>query len=333
MECYVFTDHRDFYAFRRVEKLLYHVFPVGHINVRYRKSEFFERDLVEAFVFQKERYLIDGGSCFVLDDSVRINVAEESEFFFHFVGDLFFRTTYDDVGVDTDAAQFFYAVLGRFRFGLTCCRDVRNERYVNVEAVVFADFFFDLTDRFEEREAFDIADRTADLCDNDVNVFADAIYFFFDRIRDMRNDLYRTTEIVTAAFFADNGPVDLACRYVRVFGKVDINETFIVAEVEVSFCAVVRYEYFTVLIRAHRTRVDIDVRVEFLNRYFESAIFEQSAERCGRDAFTKRRNNTACYKYEFCHGNNSSCFLSLCIDRYVLFPCFAYAKSFTFILL
>ena len=50
------------------------------------------------------------------------------------------------------------------------------------------------------------------------------------------------------------------------------------AEVEVSLCAVVRYEYFTVLIRAHRARVDIDVRVEFLNRYFESAIFEQSAE-------------------------------------------------------
>lgn len=41
------------------------------------------------------------------------------------------------------------------------------------------------------------------------------------------------------------------------------------AEVEVGFCTVLRYIYLAVLIRAHCTRIDIDIRVKLLSNNLE----------------------------------------------------------------
>ena len=42
-------------------------------------------------------------------------------------------------------------------------------------------------------------------------------------------------------------------------------------EVQIGFGAVFGYVYFAVLIRAHGAGIDINVRVEFLSGYFETA--------------------------------------------------------------
>jgi len=39
-----------------------------------------------------------------------------------------------------------------------------------------------------------------------------------------------------------------------------------------------------VLIRRHRAGINVEIRIEFLQRDFEAAIFEQRAERGGRQA-------------------------------------------------
>jgi phosphopantetheine adenylyltransferase len=39
-------------------------------------------------------------------------------------------------------------------------------------------------------------------------------------------------------------------------------EAFVVAEVEVRLCSVVRHEHLTVLVRAHRAGVDVEIGVE-----------------------------------------------------------------------
>jgi len=48
-----------------------------------------------------------------------------------------------------------------------------------------------------------------------------------------------------------------------------------------------------VLVRAHRAGIDVQVRIEFLERDFESTILEQRAERRGRQALAQRTYHTA----------------------------------------
>ena len=54
---------------------------------------------------------------------------------------------------------------------------------------------------------------------------------------------------------------------------------FIVAEVEVRFCTVVGDENFTMLIRAHRARVNVDIRVKLLDCNLVAAVLQQTGLR------------------------------------------------------
>lgn len=58
-------------------------------------------------------------------------------------------------------------------------------------------------------------------------------------------------------------------------------------EIQIGFRAVIGDEDLTVLVRAHGARVDIDVRVEFLNGDFVASVLQQSAQGCSSDAFAQ----------------------------------------------
>ena len=122
---------------------------------------------------------------------------------------------------------------------------------MDVQDVVAADFLLDLTNSFQERQAFNVADGTADFRNDDIGivVVADAIDAVLDLIRNVRNDLYRMAQIITAPFFLKNGPIDFTGRDIGVLSEVDIDEAFIVAEIKVRFGTVVGDENFTMLIR------------------------------------------------------------------------------------
>ena len=87
-----------------------------------------------------------------------------------------------------------------------------------------------------------------------------------DLIGDMRDDLYRSTAEISAAFFLQNGPVNLTGCDIGIF---------------------------------RQTFVDIDIRIEFLHRYFVATCFQKSSEGCGCDTLSQSGNNTSCYKYIF----------------------------------
>lgn len=50
------------------------------------------------------------------------------------------------------------------------------------------------------------------------------------------------------------------------------------SEIQIGFRAVLGDEHFTVLERAHGTRIDVDIGVELLGCDLEPAAFEQTAE-------------------------------------------------------
>ena len=78
--------------------------------------------------------------------------------------------------------------------------------------------------------------------------------------------------------------------------QILVNKALIMAEIEVGLRAVLGDIDLAVLIGAHSTGVDIDVRIELLRRDLQPPRLEQSAKRCRCDTLSKSRNHAACYK-------------------------------------
>ena len=143
------------------------------------------------------------------------------------------------------------------------------------EAVFSADFKRYLTDGFNKWLRFNVTDCSADFGNNHVCVCfpAYAVNKFLDFIRNVRNNLYCRSEIFTTTFLIKYVPLNLTGGEVGVFIKIFINETFVMSEIKVSFGAVLGNIYFTVLIGAHCTGINIDVRIKLLCRNLETACF------------------------------------------------------------
>ena len=94
----------------------------------------------------------------------------------------------------------------------------------------------------------------------------------FDHVGNVGDHLNGRTEVFTAAFTLQNFRINFPGCDVAVLIQVDVNKPFIMAKVEVGLRAIVGNEHFTMLIRVHRPRIDIDIRVEFLNGDLQTAI-------------------------------------------------------------
>ena len=81
-----------------------------------------------------------------------------------------------DVGLNSDAEQFFDRVLGGLGLQLLGSRDEGHQRDVDEERVLAAQFLAHLADGFHEGQRLDVADRAADLDDRDVHILRDFLH-------------------------------------------------------------------------------------------------------------------------------------------------------------
>ena len=130
---------------------------------------------------------------------------------------------------------------------------------------------------------------------------AHAVDEALDLVRDVRNDLHGLAEVFAAALLVQHVPVHLAGRQVREPVEVLVDEPLVVAEVEVRLRAVLGHVDLAVLVRAHRARVDVDVRVELLRGDLQTARLQQPAERSRRDALAEPGDNAARHKNILLH--------------------------------
>ena len=166
-------------------------------------------------------------------------------------------------------------------------RHVGQQGQVHKHGALAAELVAELPDGFEERQAFDVAHRAADLAQNEVLVLDVGQHEFLDRVGDVRNDLHRGAEIVAASFALDDVGVDAAGGDVVVLPRVDAGEALVMAEVEIGFRPVVGDEDLAVLVRAHRARIDVEVRVELAQADLVAARLQQGAERRRGETFAE----------------------------------------------
>ena len=207
-----------------------HFMPFFHIFRLVFHVQFFQYNCVKPLFFHQHRHFINAFCRKVLNNCFRVNVAEHSHFFAHIFGNRPFAAANKDIRRNADAAQFFNTVLSRFGFKFTGSGNIRNQSYMDIQNIVFADFFFYLADCFEERQAFNIADSTANFGNYKISIVItpNAVNTFFNFVGNVRNYLYGTAQIIAAAFFIDNGKINFAGSYVRAFRQVNVDKAFIV---------------------------------------------------------------------------------------------------------
>ena len=113
-------------------------------------------------------------------------------------------------GLDAEAGELAHRLLGRLGLQLARGRDPRHERGVDADRIVAAEIVPKLADRFDERQAFDVADRPADLADDEVEPVDVGEREFLDRVGDVRDDLDGRAEIIAAPLLGDDVAVDAA---------------------------------------------------------------------------------------------------------------------------
>ncbi len=103
----------------------------------------------------------------------------------------------------------------------------------------------------------------------------------------MRNHLHGFSKIIAASFFGQNCFVDSSRRPIVVARQLRVREPFIVSKVQVRLRAVFGHKHFAVLERAHRARINVEIRIAFLNVDCETATFEETTDGGSCYALTK----------------------------------------------
>ena len=143
---------------------------VGPVDVAERQAEPAHDVGVQALGVQHLRDVVDRRRVDRGDHGLLVDVAHQRDLALDRRRDVAVGAQHDRVGLDADAAQRGDGVLGRLGLQLAGRADVGQQRDVHEEDVVAADLVADLADGLQERQRLDVADRAADLGDDDVDV-------------------------------------------------------------------------------------------------------------------------------------------------------------------
>ena len=260
-------------------------------------------DVVEAFLVEDQRQLVDVAGVGRVHHRLGVDVAEVGDLQLQVVGQRLLAAAHDEVGLDAAAAQLGDGVLGRLGLLLAGRTDERHERDVEVADVVAPGLLAELPDRLEEGKDLDVADGAADLGDDDVDVVGrQAVDPALDLVGDVRDHLHRLAEVVAPPLGGEYRLVDRPGGGVGVAGEVLVGEPLVVPEVEIGLAAVVGDEDLAVLVGVHRAGVDVDVRIELLQRHPQPAELEQPAERGRRETLAEGAGHPSGHKDVLRHG-------------------------------
>src|SRR5215472_15067164 len=272
------------------------VLPGFEIAVFGLQTQVLEGQGIDILVREDDRDFVDRRNVFGGDDGLFFNVAEQSDLRLDVLGEEAIGAAKQDVGLDSDAEQLFHRVLRGLGFQLLGSSDEGNERDMDEEGVVAAEFLAHLADGFHEGERFDIANGAADLDDGDVHVLGDFFHRRLDFVGDVGDNLHGFTQVVAAAFLGDDLFVDATGGPVIVAGEPGVGEALVVSEIEIGFGAVVGDEHLSMLKRRHSAGIDVEVGVELHQVDFEPTAFQQTADGGCCQSFAQGRHHTAGHK-------------------------------------
>jgi hypothetical protein len=127
----------------------------------------------------------------------------------------------------------------------------------------------------------------------DVHVLSSGVNPLLDLVGDVRDHLHGLPEVDPSPLLLDHALIDLARAQAVKVGEAAARETLVVPKVQVGLRAILKDVDLAVLVRAHRARVHVQVRVKLLYTDGEAPELKQCAKRRRGQALSERRNNSA----------------------------------------
>ena len=252
-----------------------------------------------------ERHRIDALGVQRRNDRFLADVAELRDLAPLAVRQRTFAAAQQQIGLNAQACQFAHAVLRRFGLQLACGGNERHQRYMDGNRLLRLQLVAQLTDRLDERQRLDIAHRAADFAQHEVQPLGIRQREFLDGIGHMRDDLHRGAQIIAAPFLGDNVPVHAARGDIVALMCRDAGEALIMAKIQIGLGPVIGDVDLSVLIRAHRARIDIQIGIEFANADGVATRLEKGGERCRHKTFSERGDHAAGYENVPRHGRRA----------------------------
>ena len=280
MQLRILPDDGDDRLAAWMTQILDHMGPVGEIRLRAWQVETLEDRLREMLVLHHERHLVDELRIGVLQHVVRRHITEKADLLPDILRNRILGTADEDIRLETKPLKLTYAHLRRLRLQLLGRMQIRNQRHMNHDGILMTDLLLELTNRLEERLGLDIADRTTNLDDGDtiLALVIRMIEITLDLVRDVWDDLDGMTLILTVTLLVEDGPVHLTGGDIAPVIQGLVDETLVMTEIEVGLRTIIRDENLTMLNRVHRTRIDVDVRIELLHGNLIAARLQKTAE-------------------------------------------------------
>ena len=108
-----------------------------------------------------------------------------------------------------------------------------------------------------------------------------------DLVGDVRNHLHRLRQVLAATFLLNDAQVHLPGGHVVAAPQINVQEAFVIAQVEVGFRAVGGDEDLAVLVRPHGSGVQVDVRVNLDGHHTVATRPQQRADAGGGNALAE----------------------------------------------
>ena len=146
------------------------MFPVGKVRFGTVQTETLTGNLRQVFLFHGERSLVEVFDVQILKDMVARHVTEEGDLVLDALIKRMLTPADDDIRLDTHSLKVFDAGLRGFCLELLGGMEIGDQRYMDQDRIFMSYFMLELTDGFQERLAFDVADRTAHFDDRDAGI-------------------------------------------------------------------------------------------------------------------------------------------------------------------
>ena len=124
---------------------------------------------VQPLLVVADRHLVDAVDVERGDHGIRLDAALQRDLAPRIGRDRMLGAAEQEVRLDADAAQLAHRMLGRLGLQLAGRGEERHQRQVQIGDPVAAELEAELPDRLEKRQALDVADRAADLAEQEVD--------------------------------------------------------------------------------------------------------------------------------------------------------------------
>lgn len=208
LEFDIFSDHSDGDVGGGIDDAVDKILPGAQVRSFRAEAQSIGDQAVDLIFPEIKRAFVDGVLDIAESDHVTgRDIAEHCDLGLVVLIEVMLGAADDNVGLNSDLTELGDGLLRGFRLNFSCCTDERKEGDVDKADIFPADFERELSKGFKKEMAFNVADRSANFGDDDIDIgvfLGGLIQAILDFIGDVGDELDSFAEVVTAAFLSDD---------------------------------------------------------------------------------------------------------------------------------